>query len=523
MRKKLYILLTTLLLAVVPAGGAEGECSAFIEDQITEMSAWVQEAIEARGAEDWEQEAFLLERITLYSTELFPDEVTWAWDTLGDLYAEGLYCCDDEEDEDFEKSNQELALSCYQQAWEIYNREDALRRRREDDSYIAFRTELALKLGKIYVSPEWGLMDYGKAVECLNFAVSFSVSELGAEANCLLGLIYADEASGMAELQKAESFLQAAARAGNAEALAKLEELYCGDAYEWARYYASNEEFERAIQLLTSADDDVRCMEYLGYLYNAGLTGREALSGDRDKYRDPENAYYWYAKAAEAGSYKAMEWLIAHYVYDLTNAKPLLIDEQTAVAWGMRAIESADEGIRAGAMCELGRLCQYKKEYEQAEAWYTRAEEWLWLGRMYRDEEEIRDYDKATAYLLKEAAGSEKAFFTTAANELRDLYLDENFGPLEYDKLAALDKLAYSKEMTGQLYNLAMLYLDPQYGMQDMQQGMYWMYKAASLGEVLTDASTYRMTVSERKNIEKARAWFDEWGRENLGTADQSN
>lgn len=520
--KKLLAVLLLAFLAVcfsLPAGGEEAweeECSPTLEDQIIEMAWWVTDVVEARGAGDYDTEGFTLERIKGYSVEMFPDEVTWAYATLGDLYAEGLYLVD-EESEDTER---DMAVYCYEQARSVYEENESLWVR-EDDRYLDFQAALALKLGKIYVSPEWGLMDYEKAMTNLDFATRFSSDkEQEAEAEYRLGLIYADEASGMLDMRMAKGYLLDAAWMGNEDALAKLKELYGDDAYEWAMYYDWVNDFERVIQLLIPAAEqgDVRAMEYLGYLYYAGLTRKDAIDNEREAYREPEKACFWYTKAAEAGSAESMERLISAYVSDVTNGNPPLIDEETAVAWAMKAIEGDNAGRQARVMLDLGRLCQFKKEYERAETWYTQAEAWLWLGRMYRDEEEIRDYEKATAYLLKEVENSEGTFDSLAAAELRELYLDPDFGPVEYDKQAALYKLAYSKGFTNNLYDLALLYLDPRYGMQDMEQGMYWMYRAASAADGMSDEERMLMRPGQKQKIEQAKAWFEALDANYAGT-----
>ncbi len=311
--KKLLAVLLLAFLAVcfsLPAGGEEAweeECSPTLEDQIIEMAWWVTEAVEARGAGDYGQEGFLLERIKEYSVEMFPDEVTWAYAWLGDLYAEGLYLVD-EESEDTEK---DMAVYCYEQARNVYEENKSLWVR-EDDRYLDFQAALALKIGKIYVSPEWGLMDYEKALSNLDFAARLSRNEEDAmEAHYQMGLIYADEASGMMNMKEARNELYIAAHAGHEAAYQKVMELNRDDAYEGALYYLWDGDFETAIQTMIPAAEqgDVRCMEYLAYLYEGGLTGKEAPGGEEERKWEREQAIYWYTKAAEAGSEKAAEWL----------------------------------------------------------------------------------------------------------------------------------------------------------------------------------------------------------------------
>ena len=311
--KKLLVMLLSVLWTVcfvLPAGGEEAweeECSPTLEDQIIEMAGWVSEAVEARGAGDYETEGFLLERIKDYSVEMFPDEVTWAYARMGDLYAEGLYLMDEES----EDSQMDMAVYCYEQARSVYEENESLWRR-EDDRYLDFQAALALKLGKIYVSPEWGLMDYEKALSNLDFAARLSRNEEEAlEARYRMGLIYADEASGMLNMEYARNELYTAAHAGHEAAYHKVMELNGDDAYEGALYYLWDGDFETAIQTMIPAAEqgDVRCMEHLAYLYEGGLTGKEAPGGEEERKWEREQAIYWYTKAAEAGSEKAAEWL----------------------------------------------------------------------------------------------------------------------------------------------------------------------------------------------------------------------
>ena len=102
MKKMLCVLLAILLMTAAPCySTAEGwgeECSPTLEDQLFEMNEWMYSAREALLAEDYDLAAFYLQSIAIYDTELFPDEVTWALATLGDLCAAGLYC-DENSDE----------------------------------------------------------------------------------------------------------------------------------------------------------------------------------------------------------------------------------------------------------------------------------------------------------------------------------------------------------------------------------------------------------------------------------------
>ena len=172
-----------------------------------------------------------------------------------------------------------------------------------------------MKLGKIYVSPEWGLMDYEKAMSNLDFAARLSRNvEDAMEAHYWMGLIYADEASGMLNMKHARNELYTAAHRGHEAAYQKVKELNGEDAYEWALYYTWDGDFETAIQTMIPAAEqgDVRCMEYLGYLYYGGLTGKGAPGGDHEMKRETEQAVYWYTNAAEAGSEDAADWLADH-------------------------------------------------------------------------------------------------------------------------------------------------------------------------------------------------------------------
>ena len=317
MKKALAFLLTILLLTVSLPGVAEEWEDAFsptLEDQIIEMSACLRDAIVAKDAEDYKQEAIILQRITDHSTEVFPDEVTWAWSVLGDLYAEGLYHCQDEEDWRFEKTSLEMAVYCYEQARAIYwNRKDL--ENRKDKEYMYFQADIAFKLGKIYVSSAWKQKDYPKALSCFLFASLLSkMEEQRIEAHYQLGLIYADEASDLYDLNKARNELYGASHAGHEAACQKVKELNGNDAYEWALYYLWDNDYIAAAQILIPAAEqgDVRCMKQLGLLYQSGQMGeRGALYGDSDfdQRKNLEQARYWFEKAAEAGDEEAAEWL----------------------------------------------------------------------------------------------------------------------------------------------------------------------------------------------------------------------
>lgn len=317
MKKIAVFLMTVLLLAGVLPGGAKGweeDCSPALEDELMEMSAWIQDVIEAGNEGDYDREAFVLLRITLYSTELFPDEVIWAWATLGDLYAEGLLQNDDEEDKEYGKTAGEMAASCYEKARRIYDENPELGRR-NDGRQLNFQAETALKLGKLYISPDCGLMNYEKAVSQLDFAARLSWKEEdSAEAHYWLGLIYLDEASGRMDEREARNELFWAAHAGHDAAFEKVKELNGNDAWDWAQYYLWDNDIRSAVQALLPAAEqgNAECMKLLGYLYNSGLVGSAAALYDdtaRENNRDTEQARYWYQQAADAGDKEAAEWL----------------------------------------------------------------------------------------------------------------------------------------------------------------------------------------------------------------------
>ena len=317
MKRMLAFLMAVLLLAAALHGVAEeweDTCSPTLEDQLVEMSAWIQEAIKARSEEDYAREAFLLQRITGYSTELFPDEVAWAWAELGDLYLEGLYQIEDEEDVNSGKTAEELAAVCYEQARKVYDENPEIGRR-DDERHLILQTKLALKLGKLYASPEMGLMDYEKAVSQLDFAARLSwTEEESAEAHYWLGLIYLDADSGRMDEREARNELYQAAHAGHEAAFQKLKELIGDDAWEWAQYYLWDNDFDAAVQVLLPAAEqgNVECMKRLASLYYSGLVGNPAALYDdavRENNRNRELACYWFEKAADAGDEEALEWL----------------------------------------------------------------------------------------------------------------------------------------------------------------------------------------------------------------------
>ena len=495
MKKMLCVLLAILLMTAAPCySTAEGwgeECSPTLEDQLFEMNEWMYSGREALLAEDYDLAAFYLQRIAIYDTELFPDEVTWALATLGDLCAAGLYCDEnsDETGETPDRTPTEQAIAYYEQAMAVYDQNEALPRR-DDTRYLDFRTRVAMKLGNLYASET----RYAEAVSCYEFVVRFSFDEqLRIEAEYRLGLLYMDESTGLPELKWAKWYLIDPFAHGHEGARQALEDLLGDDAYGWAEVYYEAEDFETAIQILIPAAEngDVACMNRLGYLYYGGLTGKVSEDTERESRRDVEKALYWYTKSAEAGDLEGMKNVVMIYVYGLRNGHAPDIDEATVIAWAEYAAENGDEITRFSVMNDLGMLYQLKGEFEKAEEWYTKAGSWGALARMVQQEEPIRDLNRAMDILEKAVGvGQDGAWNMLYADQLLKLYLDPEIGP-QYDKVAELMKHGARELYRHRPYDLARLFLEEQYGILDWQEGVYWMYQAAAQGD------------------NRAKAWFE--------------
>ena len=485
------IAFSLVFLSFFPSFGenAEDICSFTIEDRVIEMSYWIQDALEAAREEDYSREAFVLQRISIYDPEIFPFEVTWALATLGDLCAAGLYYEEnsDETGETPDRTPTEQAVAYYEQAMAVYEQNDIMTGRM-DTGYLVFRTQVAMKLGELYVEES----RYEEAVSCYDYVARLSPDEeIQLEAEYRLGLLYLDESTGFPELKWTEWYLIDASARGHEGARQALEDRLGDDAYKWAEVYMELEDYETAVQTLIPAAEqgDTACMNQLGYLYYSGLTGKGSDDAECESRRDIERALYWYAKSAEAGDTEGMENVVRIYAYELENGHTLDIDEATVIVWAEYAAENGEESTRFFAMDALGRICQTKGDYEKAEEWYTKAESWGSLARMYQQEGPIRDLNRALE-ILEEAVGVGKdgGWNMLYADSLVKLYLDPEIGP-QYEKVAELVK--HGAQDRYRLYDLARLYLEEQYGIMDWQEGVYWMYQAAAQGD------------------NRAKAWFE--------------
>ena len=158
---------------------------------------------------------------------------------------------------------------------------------------------------------------------------------------------------------------------------------------------------EKAFEYYSKAAEagSMKGMEWLAWCYDSG-SGVE---------KDPVKAFVWYERAAEMGSSYAMYMLGAA----CKNGSGTEKNEEKAFAWYL----AGAEGGHASAYCEAAYCYAHgigtQQDLAQAAQWYEKAEEagsidmhgLEWLGAIYTHHPEVTgpDYERGYAYYQRAA------------------------------------------------------------------------------------------------------------------------
>jgi serine/threonine-protein kinase len=203
------------------------------------------------------------------------------------------------------------------------------------------------------------LADLQAAMEQKDFAKAFEIARKlaasgNADAQAILGLLYANGQGTQRDDQQAVYWYGKAAEQGNARAQQLL-----GGMYENGRGVSQNDTLAFFWYRKAAEQGDATAQNDLGYMYSAG----------RGVNRDDKQAVFWYRKSADQGNPKAQKNLGDMYA----NGRGVARDDAEAVRWYLLAAEQGfvDAMVNLGYFYANGR--GVPRDVKQAAMWYRRA------------------------------------------------------------------------------------------------------------------------------------------------------
>jgi TPR repeat protein len=195
---------------------------------------------------------------------------------------------------------------------------------------------------------------------------------------------------------------------------------------------------------------------------------------------DKTQALSWYTKAAEHGSRDAATNLAL--MYSTGDGVPK--DATKAATWFHNAAEAGDATAQLNLAALYHRGEGTPQDDAQATLWLTKAADkglipaMLELARWDLRAEHGGNVDAAIVWLRKAAELGD----ATAQVELGDIFVDKNFGRLDYSQAVIWYRKAADQNQPGGQFGLGARYLLGQGLSQDMGEARRWLTPAANRG-----------------------------------------
>lgn len=247
----------------------------------------------------------------------------------------------------------------------------------------------------------------------------------------------------------------------------------------------------------------------LRYFKKAAEKGHLAAQNFMAQYallqnNDPDEALYWFKKAAGSDDTKAQMYCAAAYMFGFGTKKNPMLARKYYIA-------AAKNGnpIAQYTLADYFLESRYSKNKKLGLIWLNKAAEQgdpkaqVKLGALYLAGDELpRDLDKAKMW----AQLAVKQAYPPAYGVMGDIFLEEK----AYPKAENWYKKAAEQEVVSAQVALAHLYLNPDTSLHDSHLGFLWMLKAAqnhNQKAQLALAKLYKEGKAVAQNDDLATAW----------------
>ena len=241
---------------------------------------------------------------------------------------------------------------------------------------------------------------------------------------------------------------------------------------------------------------DETAMDYLARLYH---------NGDDDTPADPEQAFYWAQKLAEAGNSIGMLNLGIYCAEGFGTER----DFYKAAEWEEKAVEAGDED-GAGLAKAFRALAENleKAQNGDAEAQGIMADGMMRLGTVLDQADKERDYAEAVAWAQKAAAQKDGLGLLTLA------YAYQYGRGVEEDAEKAVRLFRRGAECGNArcMQDLACYYMNGNVVERDFEKGLDLFRRSAELGDPLAMQNlgqSYQYGIGVEEDIDKAIEWYE--------------